>query len=328
MGREVREPPQREARNDMTRHRVSIVVPTFNAGPGLDELLDALDRQEGAFDTEVIAIDSGSRDGTPDRLRRRGATVLEVLPGEFNHGETRNVALARATSELAILIVQDAVPVSSTWLGALLQPLLNDASIAGSFARQLPARHATRLTAHYLSQWVAAQPVPRTVGPLSRAAFDTMPPRERHAMCAFDNVCACMRLRVWRSHPFRRAPIAEDLEWALEVLLAGYKLAYVPEAAVWHSHERPVKYELRRTYLVHQRLQALFGLSTVPTLPALLRAIALTMPAHARLASEEERGRGRALLRGAALAVALPLGQYLGARSAREGRPLLRTGGV
>jgi hypothetical protein len=79
---------------------------------------------------------------------------------------------------------------------------------------------------------------------------------------------------------------------------------------------------------VHQRLQALFGLSTVPTVPALLRAIAVTMPAHARLAVAEERGRGRALLRGAALAIALPLGQYLGARAAREGRTRLRTDGV
>jgi rhamnosyltransferase len=312
----------------MTRHRVAIVVPTLDAGAGVDELLDALDRQEGAFHVDVIAIDSGSRDGTPDRLRRRGATVLEVLPGEFNHGETRNVALAHATGEFAILIVQDAVPASSTWLAALLQPLLDDPGVAGSFARQVPAPHATQLTAHYLSQWVAAQPLPRTVGPLSRAAFDAMPPRERHAVCAFDNVCACVRLQVWRSHPFRRVPIAEDLEWALEVLLAGYKLAYVPEAAVRHSHERPVMYELQRTYLVHQRLQALFGLSTIPSVPALLHAIALTMPAHARLASMEAADRRRAWLRGAALAVALPLGQYLGARSAREGRALLRTGRV
>jgi rhamnosyltransferase len=210
----------------------------------------------------------------------------------------------------------------------MLQPLLNDPSVAGSFARQFPAPHASRLTTHYLSQWAAAQPLPRTVGPLSRAAFDGMPPGERHALCAFDNVCACLRLQVWRSHPFHRVPIAEDLEWALEVLLAGYKLAYAPDAAVWHSHERPVSYELQRTYLVHQRLQALFGLSTIPTVAALVHAIALTIPAHARLAWHETGSRGRAWLRGTALAVALPLGQYLGARSAREGRPLLRTGRI
>jgi hypothetical protein len=36
----------------------------------------------------------------------------------------------------------------------------------------------------------------------------------------------------------------------------------------------------------------------------------------------------QAIARSAALAVAFPLGQYLGARSAREGRELLKTQGI
>jgi rhamnosyltransferase len=312
----------------MSAHRVTIVIPTLNAGPALEHLFDALESQDGEFGREVIAIDSGSTDGTLDRLRRRGATIVDVPPGGFNHGQTRNEALARASGDLAVLTVQDAIPASRRWLGALLEPLLSDPAVAGSFARQLPAPHASRLTAHYLSQWIAAQPSPRTVGPLTREAFERMTPAGRHRACAFDNVCACVRVAVWRDHPFQRTPIAEDLEWARDVLLAGYKLAYAPQAAVWHSHERPVTYELQRTYLVHQRLQALFGLATVPTVGSLVRAVASTMPVHARVASGERAGRTRALLRGAALAVALPLGQYLGARSAREGRALLRTRGV
>src|SRR6185436_9167074 len=109
-----------------------------------------------------------------------------------------------------------------------------------------------------------------------------------------------------RRLPFRPTPIAEDLEWALEVLLAGYKLAYVPDAPVWHSHERPAAYELQRTYLVHQRLQTLFGLSTVPTVGSLVRAVASSLPMHVRLAAGDRPPRTRALLRGIALAMALP----------------------
>ena len=308
--------------------KVSIVIPTCNGGARLERLLDALDQQEGDIDRETIAIDSGSGDGTVNRLGERGAIVMAVPSGMFNHGDARNRALERATGDLAVMIVQDAVPASRQWLRALVRPLLEDGAIAGSFARQQPWPEASRLTAYYLSHWVAAQPAGRTVGPLTRSAFDHMSPAERHATCAFDNVCSCIRLSVWQRHPFRRTPIAEDLEWALEVLSAGHRLAYVPEATVWHSHERPVKYELQRTYLVHQRLQALFGLSTVPTVGALLRAVASTVPLHARIAAAEPAARRRALIRATALAVALPLGQYLGARSAREGRELLDTSGI
>jgi len=56
----------------------------------------------------------------------------------------------------------------------------------------------------------------------------------------------------------------------------------------------------------------------------LAAAIALTMPMHLRLAAGERRGRIAAVVRAASLAVAFPLGQYLGARSAREGREFLR----
>ncbi len=155
-----------------------------------------------------------------------------------------------------------------------------------------------------------------------------MSPADRHVACAFDNVCSCIRLGVWNDHPFPATPIGEDLEWARDVLLAGYKLAYVPGAVVEHSHERSIAYELQRTYLVHQRLKALFGLTTVPTIGSLVRSIAATVPANARMAANEPYGRARAVLRAAALGVAQPVGQYLGARSAREGRELLRTDGI
>lgn len=309
----------------MTRNIVSIVIPTLNGGAVFARLLAAIDEQADRYDCRIVAVDSGSTDDTLPLLRARGADIVELPRGAFNHGTSRNAGLARASGDFAVLMVQDAVPASARWLDALIAPLVEDRLVAGSFARQLPWPAASALTAHYLRTWVAAQETSRVVGPLTAAEFERMEPSARHLECAFDNVCSCVRLETWRSHLFRAAPIAEDLEWAREVLLAGYRLAYAPAAVVWHSHERSASYELQRTYLVHQRLQALFGLSTVPTVGCLVRSVAATLPAHVRLAS---RDGGRAIGRGVALAMALPLGQYLGARSARIGRELLRTRGV
>ena len=114
-------------------------------------------------------------------------------------------------------------------------------------------------------------------------------------------------------------------------MLAGYDLAYVPDAAVVHSHDRPAGYELRRTYLVHQQLRRLFGLATIPSAAHLARAIAVSGLAHSRwtLGGPGRAGsRLAALPRALALAAAMPLGQYLGARSADSGRELLRVRGV
>lgn len=309
-------------------HRVSIVIPTRNAGPRLDRVLDAVDAQRTDFEREIIAVDSGSTDGTAERLRRRGVRLHRVDSSTFDHGLTRNTGIALASGDLAVLLVQDAVPASASWLSELVQPFEGDPRLAGTFARQQPWPDASRITSHYARGWVGCSAEARIVGPLPDGALDLMSPAERHHTCVFDNVCSCIRVSVWRAHPFRRTPIAEDLWWAREVLAHGYRLAYVPGALVWHSHDRSVGYEFARTYRVHQQLQTLFGLSTVPTLGALLRACGATLPLHARLAAGERRCRVRALARGLGLAVALPLGQYLGARSAREGRELARVRGV
>jgi rhamnosyltransferase len=308
--------------------RVAIVIPTRNGGPGLARLLDAIAEQEGIEAAPIVAVDSGSTDGSVDLLENRGVQVLRVAPDQFNHGDTRNLALSAVRTDLAVLTVQDAVPASKSWLVSLVRPLLDDGTIAGTYARQRPWPDASRITAHYLSGWIAAQDSSRVVGPITPAAFEALTPVERYLLCVFDNVCSCIRMSVWRSRPFRHARIAEDLEWALEVLQSGHRLAYVPEAVVWHSHDRSARYELGRTYLVHQQLQSLFGLSTIPTLGALARSIASALPLHLRLAAGERTARIRALARGVALAVAFPLGQYLGARAAREGRDLLTVDGV
>jgi rhamnosyltransferase len=307
---------------------VAIVIPTLNGGDDLGSALLAIRRQEGPFRPHVVAVDSGSTDGTLQVLEAHGATVLAVPPGQFNHGETRNLALRAVKTEFAVLTVQDAIPAAAGWLAALVAPLQRDPTLAATWARQQPRATASRLTSFYLANWAGAQASGRTVGPIASSQFAALTPGERHLLCAFDNVCACVRMSVWRQHPFPRTRIAEDLEWALTVLQSGHRLAHVPEAVVIHSHDRPASYELRRTYAVHQRLQSLFGLATIPDLASLAHAVAVTLPLHLRLAASEPRGKGRALARGAALALAMPLGQYLGARSAREGRELLNVGRV
>jgi rhamnosyltransferase len=307
---------------------VSIVILTLNGGAALRRLLASLTDQRAPFSRELIAVDSGSTDGTLEVLREYGARVQAVAPGTFNHGSTRNAALSSAAGEFAVLIVQDALPANREWLSELVRPLIDNGRLAGTYARQQPWPDASRLTSHYLAKWAAATREPRTIGPLRPAEFDAMSPADRHFTCVFDNVCSCIRMAVWRDHPFTPTPIAEDLEWAKVVLTSGYRLAYVPSAVVWHSHERGFRYELERTYLVHQRLQSLFGLSTIPDVASLVRAICSTLPLHLRVAATEHKRHGRSMARAAGLAVAWPLGQYLGARSAREGRQLLHTRGV
>lgn len=309
---------------------VSVVIPTKNAGPGLERTLAAVAEQETEHAVEIVAIDSGSSDGTLELLERRADRVLREPPERFDHGATRNRAIAASRGELVVLLVQDAVPADRSWLRELVRPLLEDPRVAGSFARQLPRSDAGAITRLYCARWVASSETPRIVEPLDAGALEALAPAERHERCAFDNVCSCLRRSVWEAHPFRPTPIAEDLAWGREVLLAGHRLAYAARAAVVHSHERGAAYELGRTYLAHRRLAELFGLRTLPRLSSLPLAVAGALASHLRclLRVHGTLVPPRELWRALSLAVAWPLGQYLGGRAAVTGRDLLRPRGI
>ncbi len=288
---------------------VSIVVPTFNGAETLPALLNALARQRVDRPFEVVAVDSGSTDGSIDMLRASGARLITIPGKTFNHGLTRNLGIEASSGEFIVLLVQDAVPASDTWLAELTTPLLLEPCLAGTFARQLPRPDAGALTRHYLARWFASSEVARTVA-TTRIEIEALSPLGRLDRCTFDNVCSCVRRSVWRRHPFRETAIGEDVEWARDVLLAGYRIAYVPEAAVVHSHERSASYEFARTRALHRRLYELFAVQTIPTPLHLVRAVASCVVTHARCELNA---------RSMALAVAWPLGQYLGARSALRG---------
>ena len=125
------------------------------------------------------------------------------------------------------------------WLAALVDPLRRDAE-ARRHLRAAGARRR-RLAPH--------APLPRALGrrgpgPARRLrALATLNSRRCRRSSAssdrvVDNVCAAIRRSVWTAIPFRSTPIAEDVEWGREVLLAGHGLAYVPDAVVEHSHDR------------------------------------------------------------------------------------------
>jgi len=303
---------------------VSIVLPTRNGAATLPPLLDALAGQRLDLPFEIIAVDSSSTDGTAQLLKNRVDRLISIPASAFDHGLTRNAGIEQARGDLIVLLVQDATPASDRWLAALVAPLRADPTIAGAFARQCPRPEASAISRHYLARWVAAADVGRVVAVQGSDAFAVMSPLDRFLSCAFDNVCSCVRRSIWEEHPFRSCNIGEDLEWARDVLLAGHRLAFVPQSVVMHSHDRSSQYEFVRTYLLHRRLFELFDLQTIPNVRVLAKSIAGSLALHLRCQRANPAGTGRAV----ALAFAWPLAQYLGARSAIKGRKPIRSRAV
>ena len=74
----------------------TVFIPTWNGGPLFERVLDKVLAQKTSFDYEVLVIDSGSKDGTVDAVRRRPAG-----PAHRDPEQRSSTTASRATARCA-----------------------------------------------------------------------------------------------------------------------------------------------------------------------------------------------------------------------------------
>jgi glycosyltransferase involved in cell wall biosynthesis len=237
----------------------TVAIPTRNGGALLERTLAALARQTVRH--ELLVCDSGSRDGSVEAAREHGARVLEIPPAQFNHGGTRNLLMNEASGAHVAFLTQDAEPADERWLERLLRgfELADDVSIVyGPYRPRPDAAFAVRIE---LEQWFAslapdgAQRVERL-----EQHEHLMPTRELMGRRGFfSDANACVARAAWERVPFREVPYAEDRVLAIDMLRAGYAKAFVPAAAVLHSHDFTPTQELRRCFDEWRGLREVYG---------------------------------------------------------------------
>ena len=229
--------------------RVSAIIPTLNGAATLPALLASLRREvvagRGLF--EIVAIDSGSQDGTRGLLEEAGARVLELGGTPFGHGSARNRAAAAASGNVLLFLTQDVEPIGDAWLRPLLEAL-EDPAVAGVFGRQVP-RGASPEEA-FLARVNYAGRQRRLTRDDLRTAFGP-------GTTLFSNAFGAMRRAVWEAIPFPDIVMSEDQAWALAVLEAGHEIRFEPRAEVYHGHRFGFARAFRRNFDSGSSLQAL-----------------------------------------------------------------------
>jgi rhamnosyltransferase len=191
---------------------VSIVIRCRDEAPHLGPVLEAVLAQEGTPGVEVVALDSGSRDGTLALLARHPVRVEHLE--RFTYGAALNRGALLARGALVVYLSAHCRPLARDWLVRLLAPFA-DARVVASFGRQVPVPGVNPIEA------------------LTTARnFPTTPP----AGVTFSTANGALRRDAVLARPFdEEIAIAEDHLWARGVR-APERIAYVPEAAVAHSH--------------------------------------------------------------------------------------------
>jgi O-antigen biosynthesis protein len=294
---------------------VSVVIPVKDGERYLEELLDALAR-EGA--TEILVIDSGSRDRSLDIARAAGVELLEIEPQEFGHGKTRNLGAQHTSGELICFLTQDATPCPG-WLAAYQEAFALEGRIGAAYGPHLPRPDTSPMIARELCEFFAgfqdgqdsAQPVPQSAG----------------GPTFLSNVNACYERGCWEEIHFREVAYSEDQAFGGDMLQAGWSKVYHPGAAVLHAHDYGQLEFMRRYFDEYRGLRETKG-HVEPFHPvAAARHVGREVAADRRWMSQQGIGAGTQA-RWTARAISHHGGRRvfsaLGSRSERVPAPLRR----
>lgn len=207
--------------------------------PGAHELRTAeLVRQQrypGRVTIHMIESTPGPPSEWSQALERAADRWRVIRQDTFGHGVTRNDAANDATTPIVAFLSQDAHPADRDWLRALVEPLM-DGRAEASYGRQVaptpdPERQAT--FAHLYPE----KPQIKTKGRVRELGLTTF---------HFSDVTSAFATEVVQRVGFPDVSIFEDVAIAKRLLDAGCRIAYVPEALVYHAHRMGLREMIER----------------------------------------------------------------------------------
>src|SRR2546430_2145010 len=102
---------------------VSIILRSCNEAWALRDTLPAINAQEYNH-WELIAIDSGSTDGSVELLRAaKPRHLIQIAANEYNPSRVMNEGMRLARSEFCIFLNADATPQGRRWLEPQMRAL-------------------------------------------------------------------------------------------------------------------------------------------------------------------------------------------------------------
>jgi rhamnosyltransferase len=219
--------------------KFKIIIPTLNAASHWPRLVSSL--MSGGISDKVLILDSSSTDGTQALARKAGFRVHTIAQAEFNHGGSRQLAVELCPdADIFVFLTQDVLLVDADAIHVLLKAF-GDENVGAAFGRQLPRADSTPVETHARLFNYPAQSSIRTLGSRQQLGFKAI---------FISNSFAAYRSEALASVGGFPANVifGEDTITAAKLLLSGWKIAYVSEAQVYHSHSYSFVQDFKRYF--------------------------------------------------------------------------------
>lgn len=220
--------------------KVSIIIPTRNAGKYIKDLINTLSSQT-IKPLEIIVIDTASKDDTKNICKNYDfIRFIQINDGEFDHGGTRNKAAKEAKGDILIFMTQDALPKDKYFIQEIIKYLGTD-NIVATYGRQIARKDAGVLEKFSRKFNYPENDIVKSKKDISKLGVKTF---------FLSNVCsAFIKEEFWRVGGFPENTIMnEDMIISSKLIFSNKKVCYTSNAKVIHSHQYTYIQQFKRNF--------------------------------------------------------------------------------
>lgn len=195
--------------------KASIIIRTKNEGRWIKQCLKSVFSQNYK-NFEVILVDNLSNDSTVKKASQFDIKLVTIE--DYKPGDAINKGIKSSTGDYLVILSGHCVPTNEYWLENLLKNL-TDEGVAGVYGRQEPLSFSTDSDKRDLT------------------LIFGLDKKVQIKDSFFHNANGALTRKIWEKLPFDSSiNHIEDRLWGKDVINAGYKIIYEPEASVYHYH--------------------------------------------------------------------------------------------
>ena len=226
-------------------HMIDVIIPTYKPDRNFEILIEKLQNQTirpgkiFLMNTEEKYIRNFLKE-TKLLEKYDNIEIHHVSEAEFDHGKTRDMGVQQSKAPYFLCMTQDAVPANERLVEELLEVLQKEA-VASVYGKQL-----AREESHILEEFTRKFNYPDQSRLKSKKDLEEL--GIKTYFCS--NVCAAYKREVYDKLGgfIKKTIFNEDMIYAASVIKAGYKIGYVAEAQVIHSHHYTGKQQFHRNF--------------------------------------------------------------------------------
>ena len=224
---------------------IDVIIPTYKPDKGFELLIEMLQKQT-IKPNKIILMNTEKKyicnflEETKLLEKYDNIEIYHVSETEFDHGKTRDMGVQRTKAPYFLCMTQDAMPYDNKLIEELLRVLQKD-NVASVYGKQL-----AREKSHILEDFTRKFNYPDKSRIKSKEDLKEL--GIKTYFCS--NVCAAYRRDVYEKLGgfIKKTIFNEDMIYAASVIKTGYKIGYVAEARVIHSHHYTGKQQFQRNF--------------------------------------------------------------------------------